>query len=57
MQATRRLGSAFDMTTRQLEIHEALRALERLLSRSSVDPADRGVIEAARAVLERDGSR
>ena len=56
-QATRRAGSAFERTTRELEIHEALRALERLLSRASVDPANRGVLEAARAVLQRDGSR
>ncbi len=42
------------MTARQLELNEALMALERILSRAAVGPDERGVLEAALAVLERE---
>ena len=44
---------AFTMTARQHELDAALRALERILSRAAIASDDRGVLEAALAVLER----
>lgn len=52
-----RSRSAFAMTTHAHDVFEALLALRRLLAGGATDPHERGILEAAVAVLERESQR